>query len=194
MIDALSKSGTTLLAFDDFQCLDPALLPIAIETWLRQRCHPIRLAGCRRTDNADLIAAAIAVREGRAVNCKGRKFKVMATPGRPHFAATCIANGISWSGGGVVAILTPSRTGGFAEAAVALVCEGPVGRQKAGPYPIRWEASYYQAAEEIWNGLGVPPLCDSVEALAALTPHRSIPVVRLLRDWIVQAKARGFSH
>ena len=30
-VAALALSGTVLLAFDEFQCLNPALLPIAIE-------------------------------------------------------------------------------------------------------------------------------------------------------------------
>ena len=55
MIAAWAQSGTILLAFDEFQCLDARLLPIAIETWLRDRCRLIHLTGCRRTDNDELI-------------------------------------------------------------------------------------------------------------------------------------------
>jgi hypothetical protein len=74
MIAAWAQSGTIFLAFDEFQCLDARLIPIAIETWLRDHCEPIPLAGCRRTDNDELIQAARAVRDGRAVALDGNSF------------------------------------------------------------------------------------------------------------------------
>jgi superfamily I DNA/RNA helicase len=52
MIAARATCGKTLLAFDEFQCLDITLLPIAIETWLRSHCTPTVLTGCRRTNDA----------------------------------------------------------------------------------------------------------------------------------------------
>ena len=84
MIKALAQSCEVILAFDEFQCLNPALLPIAIKQWVRDQCQPVVLEGCHRTDDAELIDAARAVREGRAVNLNDRSFKVAATPGRPH--------------------------------------------------------------------------------------------------------------
>lgn len=164
IVAALAHSGTVLLAFDEFQCLSPALLPIAIEDWLRGRCEPVVLEGCRRTDNAELIEAARAVRDGRAVALQGRRFKVMATPAAA-FSATCLANAIAWRNGGNVAVLTPSRQGGFADGAVARVCAGPLGQQRNGPFPIEWEGSEEQESAALWNQLAIGELCSVEEAI-----------------------------
>jgi hypothetical protein len=189
MIAALAPSGTILLAFDEFQCLNPALLPIAIESWLHKHCEPTALEGCRRTYDAELIAAARAVRGGRALDPNGRRFKVMATPGHPNFASTCIANAIAWRNGGNVAVLTPSRQGGFAERAVARVCAGPVGQHQNGPYGIQWESNDQQEAAELWSQLAIVDDCTVADALVALSRRREIPVMRTLRDWVIRRRS-----
>jgi hypothetical protein len=189
MIAARALSGTTILAFDEFQCLDPALLPIAIETWLRDHCEPTPLTGCRRTDNDELMQAARAVRDGRAVTTDGNTFKVLATPGHVNFAATCLANAIAWRRGGNVAVLTPSRTGGFADNAIARVGQGQIGARQTGPYDIRWEGSDKQELSEIWAQLGIVDGCSVAEALRTLSAHRHVPVVTTLRDWLIRRRS-----
>lgn len=192
MIAALAQSGTILLAYDEFQCLNTALLPIAIEGWIGAHCKPVILEGCRRTEDAELIEAAIAVREGRAVNPAGQRFKVVATPGHENYRATFVANAIAWRNGGNVAVLTPSRKGGFADSAVARVSQGPVGRQNNGPYRIRWESSDEQDGDVLWETLGIADRCTAYEALAALAAHRQIPAIRTLIDWVKrQRSAQG---
>jgi UvrD-like helicase C-terminal domain/AAA domain len=189
MIAAWAQSGTIFLAFDEFQCLDARMLPIAIETWLRDHCRPTPLTGCRRTDNDELIQAARAVRDGRAVAVDGTSFKVMATPGHVNFAATCLANAITWRRGGNVAVLTPSRVGGFAENAVARVGQGPIGRHHNGPYDIRWEGNDRQELSEMWDQLGIVDGCSIGEALQMLSAHRQLPVVKTLRDWLIRRRS-----
>ncbi len=197
MIAALAQSVAILLAYDEFQCLNTALLPIAIESWIRDRCEPIVLNGCRRTEDVELIDAAVAVREGRSVNQDGRRFKVMATPGHINFAATCVANAIAWRNGGNVAVLTPSRQGGFAERTVERVCEGPVGRHQNGPYEIIWENSDEQDGDALWERLEINERCTVDEALAAVAEYRHEPPIKALGNWVMRQRstqgAREFS-
>lgn len=195
MIAALEPSTSILLAFDEFQCLDPALLPISIEEWLRDRCVPVTLAGSHRTNDAELIAAALAVREGRAVMQDGRMFKVMCTPGRANFAATCLANAIAWRRGGNVAVLTPSRRGDFANNVVALVCERALGKQNNGPYAIEWEGSDEQDCATLWERLGIAARMTVADAINLLTPHLHNPPVKTVRDWLVRQRVtRGLQE
>jgi hypothetical protein len=135
-----------------------------------------------------LLAAAGAVREGRAVPRGGRRFRVMLTPGKPIFAATCVANAIAWRNGGTVAILTPSRSGGFAAGVVDLVCAGPVGKQRNGPFPIQWETGEQVEDNALWQRLAMPEACSVQDALVALAPHCSTTAVRDTRDWIVRRR------
>lgn len=195
MVRALAQSSIVLLAFDEFQCLNPALLPIAIEDWLREHCDPTVLEGCHRTDDAELIDAARAVREGRAVNLNDRRFKVVATPGRPALGATYVANAIAWRNGGNVAVLTPSRRGGFANGVVTRVGAGPVGQRQNGPYDIEWESGDEQDRARLWGNLGLGDRCTAEDALAAIGPHRSKPAMRTLRDWVIRQRCtRGLQE
>ena len=107
MIAGVVEPCQLLLAFDEFQCLDPALRPMPIQNWLPAVCTPTSLIACRRTNNAELLQAARAVRHGEAVQQEGRRFKVALSP-TPPLAATYLANAITWRvGGGSVAVLTP---------------------------------------------------------------------------------------
>ena len=173
-----------LLAFDEFQCLDPNLRPMPLQAWLPEVCVPTRLDRCWRTDDAELLEAAHSLRGQRAVRVDGRRFKVAVTPGKPNLAATYLANFIAWRHGGSVAVLTPSRSGGFSDAVVQLVCEGPVGRQQNGPFPIRWERTHSALRDAICRELGMPGLSTVADALARLDRHSHLPAVRNAMKWI----------
>jgi hypothetical protein len=177
-----------LLAFDEFQCLNPALCPMPIEAWLREICEPVRLDICRRTEDAELLEAARAVRDGRAINQNGQRFKVAVTPGKPNLAATFLANFIAWRGGGSVAVLTPSRRGGFADGIVNLVRAGPLGHQRNGPFPIEWEGSDEAERNALWQRLAVPAQCSVADALTHLEPHSYVPAVKSVREWIIRQR------
>jgi len=192
MIAPLVQSSEVLLAFDEFQCLNPDLLPIAIEDWVRKRCQPTVLEGCHRTDDAELIDAARAVREGRAVSLNDKRFKVAPTPGRPNLAATYVANAIAWRKGGDMAVLTPSRQGGFADGVVTCVGTGPLGQHRNGPYNIEWESSDEQERNALWAKLALGDRCTVDDALAAVGSHRGQPAIRALQEWIIrQRRTRG---
>ncbi|MGE5526550.1 MAG: ATP-binding domain-containing protein [Rhodospirillaceae bacterium] len=191
IVEALAYAGTVLVAYDEFQCLNPELLPISIEGWLRNHCEPITLEGCRRTNVDELIAAARAVRNGEVLNRDGRRFRVVAAPGQA-LAATYLANAIAWRNGGNVAVLTPSRQGGFADNAVARVCAGPVGQRQNGPFDIEWERSEERDAAALWATLHIGERCTVDEAVEAMAAHRNEPEIRTVRNWILrQRSTRG---
>lgn len=184
MIREAAAPCHVLLAFDEFQCLDPALRPMPIQAWLPDFCEPIRLARCRRTEDAELLEAARTVRDGRAVNRDGRRFRVAVTPGRPNLAATYLANFIAWRRGGNVAVLTPSRRGGFADGIVDLVRAGPLGQRRNGPFPIEWESNDEAERHALWQKLALPANCSIADALTLLEPHTHVPAVKSAREWI----------
>lgn len=188
MIAEAATSTHVTLAYDEFQCLNPALRPMPILTWLPGMCKPISLTECRRTDDAELLAAARAVRDGHAVNQNGRHFKVIVTPGRPNFAATCLANFIAWRGGGRVAVLTPSRRGGFVDSIVDLVCTRSLGKQQNGPYPIAWESGDESERRNLLQRLALPDRCSIPAALAALEAHTGAHAVKAATRWITRQK------
>ena len=182
MVEAMAESCLVLLAYDEFQCLDTTLLPIAISGWIGDSCEPVVLQGCRRTEDAELLGAARAVRLGRPVIREGRRFKVCATPGHTNLTATYIANAIAWRRGGNVAVLTPARRG-LAENAVARVCAGPVGRRQNGPYEIRWESSDEQAHSNLWGGLGLEGSCTVEQLCEVADGLRQEPAIQDLCAW-----------
>jgi UvrD-like helicase C-terminal domain len=189
MISHMAGTCRLRLAYDEFQCLNPALRPMPIQAWLPEVCTPTSLTVCRRTNNAELLAAARAVRDGQAVRRDGQRFKVIPTPGRPNYAATCLANAIAWRiGGGTVAVLTPSRTGGFADGVIKLVRSGPLGKHQNGPFPVEWETSDEIERNALWQALALPDACSVPDALAALEPHSHAPGVKVARNWIAQQR------
>lgn len=183
MVTALSRTITVLLAFDEFQCLQPELRPVPIQAWLEQNAAPVTLTGNHRTNSAQLLVAAGAVRQGAQLVDGGREFKLAATPSLP-LTATWLANAIRFRGdGGSVAVLTPTRAG-LAETAVARVCAGPIGRQQSGPFDIRWENTDAQDLDTIWSRVDLVGQCPVADAVAVLHANRDDPILLRTRDWL----------
>lgn len=189
MIEGIAASSDVLLAFDEFQCLNPGLRPMAINAWLPGRCVPTSLSRCRRTSDAELLEAAHALREGRALNAGGKRFKIIPTPGKPDFAATYLANAIAWRAGRSVALLTPSRSGGFADSVVDLVRSRALGKRGNGPYPIEWENSETEERASLWKDLDLPECCTVSEALSILEPYRDSPAIKAAKEWIARQRS-----
>lgn len=187
MIETIAGSCRVLLAFDEFQCLNTDLLPISVGNWLPGACTPTSLTICRRTEDEELLEAARAVRNGEAVNQNGRRFKVQLTPSIP-FAATYVANAIAWRNGGNVAILTPSRRGGFADDIVGRVRSSPLGQRQNGPFPVEWEASDENESNALWERLNFPDRCTITEAHNILAPHGNAPIIRTTKKWLTRQK------
>ncbi len=190
MVRHLAASCHVLLAFDEFQCLNPTMSSMPVESWLLASCEPKMLEECHRTDDAELLAAAGALRKGGAPKREGRRFKVVETPSK-HLAAVYLANFIAWRRGGNVAVLTPSRKGAFVDAIVELVCTRKLGKQRNGPYLIEWEVPTQAEADRLSALTTLPGQCSPSEALELLEPNSQEPAVRTVVDWVRGRAALG---
>ena len=172
MLVALSGATKTLIAADEFECLDQALRPNPLVTWLQNVAEPETLAQVRRTDVGGLLAAATAIRSGRApVNGQG----FILQPGvSVPLAAALLANAIAWRQGGHVAVITPSLQGGFAQSVVTRVGKGPCGQKQNGPYSIYWEGTDHNETMAIVGGLQLAANATAAATRAAL---RGLPSV-----------------
>src|SRR5262249_6613258 len=93
-----------------------------------------------------------------------------------------------WRRGGRVAVLTPSRRGGFADSIVDLVCTRSLGRQQNGPYRIRWESGDDVERGELWARLVMPEQCSIPEGLAVLRRDTGAPAIRAAGEWVARQK------
>lgn len=168
---ALSGATHALIAADEFQCLDQALRPNPLVTWLQNATEPETLVQVRRTNVGGLLAAATAIRNGQApVN--GQGFRILPPGARVPLAATLLANAIAWRQGGNVAVITPALQGGFAQSVVARVGQGPCGQHQNGPYSIPWEGTDRDETRAILEGL---ELALNATAAATCVAMRALP-------------------
>ena len=190
MICALARSLSTLIAADEFQCLDAALRPNPLIAWLHQACEPEVLNEVRRTGVPGLLAAAAAIRRG-AAPVAGQGFQIMPAKGVP-MAAAYLANAIAWRRSGTVAIITPSLSGRFARDVVDRVCKHACGKHGNGPYAIRWDRSDDEEVKALVDGLAIVGQATMTEALAALERLPRSGAVRETSAWVrYQARATG---
>lgn len=139
MVDGLLQACCVLLAFDEFQCLNPKNRPVAVTAWIKSRCNPTTLVGNKRTAVNDLLSAALQIRSNKPITANGAAFKIIVAPSNP-MAATTI--GIEMLKGGTFAILTPSKKAPYAKGIVDLLQTKAVGKYKnIGPFSIRWEGA-----------------------------------------------------
>ncbi|WP_286299774.1 ATP-dependent helicase [Aminobacter sp. SS-2016] len=168
---ALSGATHALIAADEFQCLDQALRPNPLVTWLQGAAEPETLVQVRRTNIGGLLAAATAIRNGQApVN--GQGFRILQPGVSVPLAATLLANAIAWRQEGNVAVITPALQGGFVQSVVTRVGQGPCGQQQNGPYSIQWEGTDRDETQVILGGLVLAANATAVGTCAAL---RSLP-------------------
>lgn len=190
MLSALAQSASTLIAADEFQCLDAALRPNPLIGWMRGVCQPEILNQVRRTNVPALMTAAAAIRAAEAP-IAGNGLRILAAQGVP-VAAAMLASAIRWRQGGRVAVITPSLQGGFAQSVVRRVCENSCGKQRNGPYAIRWERSEQDETAALTDGLQLNDVVCTAEALTALEALPRSGAVRETCAWVRhQARARG---
>ena len=140
IVRALAPQSNLLVAADEFQCLDDRLIPNPTVEWLQATTTPESLSAIHRTNEPGLLQAARAIRNGEDVPITAKAFNVYLTP-KDILAATFCANAIAWGKTGNVAIITPSRKGGFTEEIISMVAKGCLGKAKNGPYPCGWEST-----------------------------------------------------
>ena len=189
LIQGLAMRLQVFAAADEFQCLDEQLRPNPACTWLGQVCPSEELVQPRRTNVAELLDAAAAIRSGMPPT-SGTLFKVQLTP-KPPLAGSWMSSNLCWYGGGKsVAIITPAL-GLFAKSALTWTADNKTSKG-AGPYAISWEESEAKAASAFAAGLALQEMNDIsglTELLSAASDSRA---ARDVADWMdTQRRARS---
>jgi UvrD-like helicase C-terminal domain/AAA domain len=188
IVRALEPAVVMHAAADEFQCLAARLIPNPTIAWIKTHCQPLDLQVQKRTNQVGLIAAAQAIRAGKAV-IAARDLVIRAAPGTPpyHQAAAVVTNAIKWNGGSEIAVITPSRSGGFAAGVINRVATGPVGQQQNGPYDIRWELSDEEFAKQQMSDLNLPEDGNFDATMRVLGASGNHPAVWMCRDWVMRS-------
>lgn len=133
LVERLATRLDVFAAADEFQCVDEALSPNPACSWLEKMCGVEELKQPWRTNIAELLDAAGAIRNGEAPK-SGELFKITQTP-NACLAGTWLTNALAWHGGGrKVAVITPTL-GDFAKNTLKWTGQNRT-KNGAGPYSI----------------------------------------------------------
>lgn len=194
MIAALRNSVHLLIAADEFQCLDQALRPNPLVTWLPTVCAPTVLTQVRRTNVPALLNAAAALRAGNVPVSDGA-FRILVSRG-PNMTPALLANAIGWRrpANSNVAVITPARAGNFADTVINRVGQRAWGRNN-GPYAIHWERSENEEQNALLAPFVFEGAVSLMDAHAALDALDRSAAVRTAKQWAsFQARAHGQTH
>lgn len=189
ILQGLSRSCRIIAAADAFQCLQDGRDTAPLIGWLESVGQTHRLTQVRRTQQQGLLAAALAVREGRdmraALTAKTYKnnttwngvgFRLLdapATNANHGLLAWSIANDIAQRQGPVV-ILTPDAGNTIVRAALNTVQTKQNTRKNSGatfgPYPHTWDRQDNQEADALLADIALPETASCVVLRALLTP------------------------
>ncbi|KGU94531.1 hypothetical protein X888_2992 [Burkholderia pseudomallei MSHR4377] len=181
LVQGLASRLEVFAAADEFQCLNEDLRPNPACTWLAQVCRAEELTQPRRTNTAELLDAAAAIRNGEPPK-SGKAFKVELTA-KPPLAGAWLNGNLCWYGGGKsVAVITPT-VGAFAKAAVAWAAQNKT-TKGAGPYSILWEESEAKAATSFLDKIALQDMNDIPSVIALLTAAGDFRATKDLSDWM----------
>jgi superfamily I DNA/RNA helicase len=195
IVDELMKSCCVVLAFDEFQCLDPANRPVAVTSWIVGKCTPLTLTGSKRTRVNDLLVAARQIRDGFPLTVDSPVFKVIDAPARsgapPVMAAAWI--GQRMLKGGTFAVLTQSSKNKYMRSIVDLLRTQAVGKNKnIGPFRIAWEGAADDRIAEISAEVRTLSTTYSLaEAEAALDQYVNLAPVAMALAALRQRRNAG---
>ncbi|MBI2927859.1 MAG: ATP-dependent helicase [Verrucomicrobia bacterium] len=184
LAQCLQGSVDMLVAADDFQNLNRTDESPGV-AWLRGLNVCEELTINRRTADANLIAAARALRDGMAIpTVVGTSFKLIGAPTAP-LAASFISKTMAPAAGKDVVLLSAVRPGTstWVDKVIELVKTKQYGVQKAGPVPIKWETTVDSLAESTIAALGITEGTRLVTAAAILGLPRG-PVASQLNRWV----------
>lgn len=188
ILQGLSPSCRIVAAADAFQCLHNGRDTAPLMGWLENAGQTHRLTQVRRTTQQGLLAAALAVREGRDIkavltartaqgrtawNGAGLRLQdAVATQRNTGLLAWTIANDISQRQGSVV-ILTPDAGNAIIRAALATVQTRQWMRENGatfGPYPYTWDRHDNEEADALLADIVLPEAASCAELRALLAP------------------------
>ncbi|MCR6480901.1 ATP-binding domain-containing protein [Variovorax sp. ZS18.2.2] len=189
IVEGLASRLEVFAAADEFQCLKEELRPNPACAWLAQVCPVEELIQPRRTNIAELLDAAAAIRKGEPPE-SGKAFKVTLTS-KPPLAGAWLNGNLQWYGGGKsVAVITPTL-GAFAQAAVAWAAQNKT-TKGSGPYSILWEETEAKAAASFLAKIALRDVNDIPSVVALLNAAGDFRATRDLSDWMAtQRRARG---
>jgi superfamily I DNA/RNA helicase len=184
MLQALSVSIDTLIAADEFQCLDETLSDNPLCLWLRTVSDDAELVVQRRTDVAEILTAASALRAGHPVPNGNRTFRILVT-GNAARTADQVNNWLSWYARtpSSAAIITPTL-GPYAKKVIDLVRNTKSKKRNNGPHNVRLENSDMKLLEEIIERLNLPETAES-ENVSEAAKRLVNPAIELaLKEWL----------
>jgi superfamily I DNA/RNA helicase len=188
ILQRLSPSCRILAAADAFQCLHNGRDTAPLMDWLEAAGQTHRLTQVRRTTQQGLLAAALAVREGRDVKAvlnantfknrtswNGPGFRLLDAPATNsnHALLTwAIANDIAQRHGPVV-ILTPDGSNAILRAALNTLQTKQHKRNSGatfGPYPHTWDRHDNEEVTALLADIALPETASSADLRALLAP------------------------
>lgn len=188
IVQNLAKHVTLLVAADEFQCLNEDLRPNPTVQWLEAVCKGTELIEPKRTNIAQLLTAASAIRQGRGPVAEG-PFRIFQTP-NSGLAGSYIANAIAWARGRRVAVITTTANK-FAGDVVEWVSTR-TNTKGNGPYPVRWERSDNKAMVEYIANAALHEKMSVPDVLRVLTAGADIRVHSEVTAWLdKQRRTKG---
>lgn len=188
ILQGLSPVCRIVAAADAFQCLHNGRDTAPLMDWLEGAGQTHRLTLVRRTNQQGLLAAALAVREGRDVKTvltartaqnrtkwNGAGFRLLDTPATQRntgLLAWAIANDISQRQGSVV-VLTPDAGNAIIRAALNTVQTRQWPRNNGatfGPYPHTWDRHDNEEADALLADVVLPENASCADLRTLLTP------------------------
>ena len=189
VLQGLAASCRIVAAADAFQCLHDGRDTAPLMGWLEGAGQTHRLTQVQRTQQQGLLAAALALREGRDVKAalaaktyknrttwNGAGFRLLdvpATNANHALLAWSIANEIAQRQGPVV-ILTPDAGNAIIRAALNTVQTKPHKWKKTGatfgPYSLSWDRHDNEEADALLGDIALPEAASCADLRALLTP------------------------
>jgi hypothetical protein len=195
ILQGLSPSCRIVAAADAFQCLHDGRDTAALIGWLEGAGQTHRLTDPRRTEQQGLLAAALAVREGRDIKTvltaktfknrmtwNGAGFRLLETPATQNnngLLAWSIANEIAQRQGPFV-ILTPDAGNAIIRAALTIVQTKRWTRKNGatfGPYPHIWDRYDTEEADALLAGVDLPESASCADLRPLLMPLAEHPAI-----------------
>lgn len=189
VLQGLSPSSRIVAAADAFQCLHDGRDTAPLIGWLEGAGQTHRLTQVRRTAQQGLLAAALAVREGRDVKAvltantyknrttwNGAGFRLLEAPIKNKnsgLLAWSIANDITQRQDPVV-ILSPDGGNAIIRAALNTVQTKQYERKNSGatfgPYPHTWDRHDTEEADALLTKIVLPDTAGYTDLRALLAP------------------------
>ncbi len=189
IVRALSESATCLAAADDYQDLAASGENAAV-AWAQGNGEVVSLTHNHRTSATGLLAAASALREGRAVPKKGKGFAVLGARNTNVGASYVSKNLTWWMDCNDIAVITPVRAENspFVRDLILRVEQKQIGTPAVGPHRIPWEVSQEVQCEQFLSGLALPADPSAEISASELRLPNESGSSKALRVWFDQQR------